>query len=321
MEKTGKTAIIILNYNNYEDTINCIESIENYNTADIKYVIVDNNSNRKGCKEELIHYLKKYGENACIIEDDNQQYAELPYITLMLSSKNDGYARGNNKGLKLVENDKEVTDILILNNDTLFIQDIIPHLLKYYYSLPDAGIISPLLYNKECEPDLRCGRKNTNIYKEIARKMFNYTLKLTHVDLSRKEYIISSIENIPELVEIELPSGSCMLINKSLFSKIGYFDPNTFLYVEENILYKKISSIKKKNYLCGNLKCIHLGGATTSTWETSKFLLECEKNSFVYYWKEYEKHSIILILLYKYAAYQHKILHMLINKYIKCSKK
>lgn len=47
----GKTAIIILNYNNYEDTINCIESIEKYNTADIKYVIVDNNSNREGCKK------------------------------------------------------------------------------------------------------------------------------------------------------------------------------------------------------------------------------------------------------------------------------
>lgn len=58
----GKTAIIILNYNNYEDTINCIESIEKYNTADIKYVIVDNNSNREGCKKELIHYLKKYGK-------------------------------------------------------------------------------------------------------------------------------------------------------------------------------------------------------------------------------------------------------------------
>lgn len=317
----GKTAIIILNYNNYEDTINCIESIEKYNTADIKYVIVDNNSNREGCKKELIHYLKKYGKNSLVLDNNEQQFTELPYITLILSSKNDGYARGNNKGLKLVENDKEVSDILILNNDTLFIQDIIPHLLRYYYSLPDAGILSPLLCNKENVPDLRCGRKNTNIYKEIIRKMFNYTLVLTRIDLSRKEYLLTSIENIPELLEIELPSGSCMLINKALFSKIGYFDPNTFLYVEENILYKKLTSIGKKNYLCGNLKCIHLGGATTSTWETSKFLLECEKNSFVYYWKEYEKHSSILILLYKYAAYQHKMLHMLIKKYIKRSKK
>ena len=72
----------------------------------------------------------------------------LPYISLLLSSENDGYARGNNKGLKLAETDPEVTDVLILNNDILFVQDIIPSLLDYYYKLPDAGIVSPLLCKK-----------------------------------------------------------------------------------------------------------------------------------------------------------------------------
>ena len=37
-----KTAIVILNYNNYEDTINCIKSVETYNSADIKYLNIAN---------------------------------------------------------------------------------------------------------------------------------------------------------------------------------------------------------------------------------------------------------------------------------------
>ena len=36
------TAVVILNYNNSEDTINCIKSVEENNTADVKYVVVDN---------------------------------------------------------------------------------------------------------------------------------------------------------------------------------------------------------------------------------------------------------------------------------------
>ena len=238
-----------------------------------------------------------------------------------MSSVNDGYAKGNNKGLELVERDPEVTNVLILNNDILFVQDIIPSLLDYYYKLPDAGIISSLLYKKDLTIDLRCARKNTNIWIEIIRKLFNYTLAFFKLDLSKRLYLLHDGENIPELLPIELPSGSCMLINKQLFADIGFFDPNTFLYVEENILYKKLLTKGKRNYLCGNLKCIHLGASSTSVSHTSVFLLKCERDSFTYYIRTYENYSLLLIMIYRYAANQHIFLHKLINKYLKRSTK
>ena len=312
-----RTCIIILNYNNAEDTINCIESIEKFNTADIKYVVVDNHSTKEGCTDLLKMYLQKRFEGEVNIMNEGEPHSTvLPYMNLLLSLTNDGYARGNNKGLRLIENDPEVTDVLILNNDILFVQDIIPSLLRYYYKLSDAGIVSPLLYKKDLTIDLRCARKNTNIWIEIARKLFNYTLAFLKVDLSKRLYLLHDEKNIPELFPIELPSGSCMLINKQFFADIGFFDPNTFLYVEENILYKKIQLKGKMNYLCGNLKCIHLGGASTHA-SSSVFLLKCERDSFTYYWKQYEKSSVLLIILYQYAANQHRLLHMLVNKYIK----
>ena len=278
-----KTCIIILNYNNVKDTINCIESIEKFNTADIKYVIVGNNSTKEGCVDVLKNYLlKKFSNSVNIMYEGEEHPLVLPYMSLLLSSENDGYARGNNKGLKLAETDPEVTDVLILNNDILFVQNIIPSLLDYYYKLPDAGIVSPLLCKKDLTVDLRCARKNTNIWIEIVRKLFNYTLTFLKIDLSKRLYLLHDEENIPELLPIELPSGSCMLINKQLFADIGFFDPNTFLYVEENILYKKLLTKGKRNYLCGNLKCIHLGASSTSVSHTSVFLLKCERDSFTY---------------------------------------
>ena len=43
-------------------------------------------------------------------------------------------------------------------------------------------------------------------------------------------------------MDIELPSGSCMMFNAEALRIIGGFDPNTFLYYEEDILYKKLKA-------------------------------------------------------------------------------
>lgn len=238
-------------------------------------------------------------------------------MTLLLSSTNDGYAKGNNKGLLLAEKDPEVRNILILNNDILFVEDIIPGLEKYYYSIPNIGILSPMLCKSDLSLDLRCARRNTNIYIETAKKLFNYTLVATRIDLNKNQYIIQEEDEMKELMEIQLPSGSCMFINKKLFAEIGFFDPNTFLYVEENILYKKMQRLGRTNFLCAKLKCIHLGGASTKHLKSKIFLLNCERDSFVYYWRKYEKHSWLLILIYRFALFQHRMLYTFINKFIK----
>lgn len=50
-----QTGVIVLNYNNSSDTINCIESILKVNTASIKIIIVDN-----GSKIDDVEFLKEY---------------------------------------------------------------------------------------------------------------------------------------------------------------------------------------------------------------------------------------------------------------------
>lgn len=72
----------------------------------------------------------------------------MPYVTYIESSTNDGYASGNNKGLNLTKCDDEIEYVMILNNDVLFIQDIIPQLENKYNQLKDAAILSPILYKK-----------------------------------------------------------------------------------------------------------------------------------------------------------------------------
>jgi GT2 family glycosyltransferase len=73
MEINLKTCIIILNYNNVEDTIKCIDSIERINTAAIKYIVVDNNTPQK----QKIEILSEYLEQNLILEFSVLCYARM----------------------------------------------------------------------------------------------------------------------------------------------------------------------------------------------------------------------------------------------------
>lgn len=293
------TALIILNYNNYEDTINCIESVERYNTSPIKIVIVDNGSSRRNAASTLgKHLAEKYVGRYRHFTDEELAEAQkvkqtLPYMTFIESKSNDGYARGNNKALYLTQCDEELDYVMILNNDVLFVQDIIPGLIDKYEHLKDVAIISPLLYKKDFEGiDYNCARLDTSFTIELTNNFFYYIFRAfgRFNPLNERRYLIKNANCLPELMKIELPSGSCMLIRKNLFEKIGFFDPHTFLYYEENILFKKVVREGLQNYIITNLKCIHLG-ATSISKTPGYFATRCYLRSCRYYMKNYVRLS------------------------------
>ena len=96
MEKSNIIlSIILLNYNGYKDTLKCIKSIqENEKSLNYKIIVVDNNS-----KDDSIKMLSK-------IED----------IILIQRDINDGFAGGNNLGIKYALNKFNSKYILLLNN-------------------------------------------------------------------------------------------------------------------------------------------------------------------------------------------------------------
>ena len=131
------TGILILNYNNWEDTINCIMSVEKYNTAGIKYIVIDNGSTNKECIERINHFLlDTFGGDYKRVAP-GRKYKCLPRASFCANPKNMGYAQGNNIGLDLAYEDEDIDEILVLNNDILFVQDIIPELREKIYTIPD----------------------------------------------------------------------------------------------------------------------------------------------------------------------------------------
>ena len=271
--------IVILNYNNAGYTTDCLESIREHNTAPVRIVVVDNAST-----DDSVEVLKAW------------QKGNPGVFDLIVSPENGGYARGNNLGLELLDKDEEVTEVMVLNNDVLFTEDIIPTLSKFINDHPEAGLVSPLLRCRDGKtPDSTCARKDCTI-REIV---WTYLLYFTNICgiLSRFSDRRKMLLTNPELleqpqVEIELPSGSCMMVRKSLFKEIGWFDPNTFLYYEENILYHKMLAAGKTNYMLPGISCIHLGGVTTNKVSHTASYMKSSKASGYYYATHYRNLNI-----------------------------
>lgn len=292
--------LIILNYNNARCTIKCIESILAFNTDAIRIVVVDNAST-----DDSIDILNEY------------RVGLRGTFDLIQAPRNGGYAQGNNVGLKYVENNPEIDKILILNNDVLFTQDMLPKLSGFLDSHPDAGVVSPLLYCRDGQTvDNTCARKDCT----ISEIVWTYLLYFTNICgiLSRfsnkRKILLANPEllNAPH-VEIELPSGSCFMIRKNLFKEIGYFDPNTFLYYEENILYRKIKALGKQNYMLPEVSCIHLGGETTNKVSHSASYMKASKASGYYYATHYRNLGFIQRAILKLSVLWFEIMVLIVK--------
>ncbi len=295
---THTTGVIILNYNNDVDTIACIDSLcHTTNDNSYKIIVVDNASNSE-CRANVDKYIAGY-DSHLLLNDGDTVPTSLPFITHLHLDQNCGYARGNNRGLDLAYADSEIDRVMILNNDILLTENIITPLNNDLDTIADVAIVTPLLYKRDgVSIDHTCARKAATLGQILGlwAVLHRTTFGIMH-RIYQSQFLLPTSSPDEPLLRVELPSGSCMMCDKELFRKIGSFDPNTFLYYEENIIWEKIKALGLSNYLDKRISCIHLGAATTSTKSPSAFIAKCSVESTRYFIRNYTNAG----LLYRWA--------------------
>lgn len=309
------TALIILNYNNYLDTINCVKSIMKFNTALIKFIIVDNASTQKVAVPSLHEFFSQlYLDDYMMIEYGERIDESLPRLLFIVNKENMGYARGNNVGIEYAYKDPSIDKLIILNNDILFTSDIIGALREAYNSLVNPACVTPLLYKSDNKSiDYGCARLNhTNNGILITLLLFDKAWFGIKKRIAQSRYLLLNEPDLltRDVVKIEVPVGAFMMIDKELMYNLGCFDPHTFLYYEENILFKKISKIGKQNYLIPSVSCIHIGAASTST--NTPRINSPSLQSLDYYVRHYSNMNylqlFIFTILYSLNSFVHRFI-------------
>lgn len=129
MEKPIKLIIIILQYNNSQDTIGCLESVKELNYPAFEVIVVDNNSEPK-------HF-----NNVRLFIESQPKTLRVTFHALR---SNLGYAGGNNVGIRqALENGADY--VLILNPDTKVEPELLTKLAEAGEKDKRIGLVAPII--------------------------------------------------------------------------------------------------------------------------------------------------------------------------------
>lgn len=268
--------IILVNYKNWQDTVECLESIFKLSYSNFRVIVIDNDS-----QDSSIEHLKEwasgtesvplYGQfytdtnlsckpvnKAIAFQQINPEKLEViepsDYKLYLAESKeNLGFAGGNNIGIKLALA-HQADYVWLLNNDTVIAPDTLTRLQSYFEKASKAkrrpGIIgAKLLYYH-----------NPKLVQAVLGRYSPFKASTQHIGLNQPadaSFVDLKIGNEDYIV------GASMFVSADFIQEVGLMSEEYFLYFEEIDWVKRG---REKNFeidICLDAIVYHKEGAST----------------------------------------------------------
>ena len=254
-------SVITVNYNQSQVTFDLLASLRKITYPNIEIIAVDNASPNDNPDSIKRNY---------------------PEITLIKSSKNLGFAGGNNLGFRSATGKY----IVLLNNDTIVQKDWLKELVNTIKSDENIGLaVSKAVYSDD----------ESNKYKTLTLLSYNINLDTDHYD--------------GRLKEIFFGSGCSLIYRRDLLDKP--FDDSYFLYMEDMYLSWRIRMKGYRIKVAPDSKLKHFGSVTTDANFAGKTSFFGEKNRIMNIFLLYETKTIIkLIPLFVFTTVLHNLYHI-----------
>lgn len=218
--------IIILNFNSIDETINCLKSLSKITYNNYKIVVVDNAS----CDNSI--------EKLEAIKD----------IKLIKSTKNFGYANGNNLGIRYAL-DSGADYICVLNNDVEVDKRFLEPLIDYLTEHIDVGGVGPCILDYKHKDIVQALGGTIDFYRGLA------------LGRCKGKNINEIYESI---TDVDYLGGACFVCRSEVFDRLGLIPENYFLFYEETEFCVKMKKIGYKLFCIKESKVYHKGSATIS---------------------------------------------------------
>jgi GT2 family glycosyltransferase len=253
-----KVYIIILNYLQWQDTRDCLESVLKSSYTDYSILIIDNNSGNNSL-EHLIEWAANQSSDTLPLIEKQTVYpvsaiemlnttgnlADLPRLAFIQNKKNEGFAAGNNLALRFLASRDAYT--WLLNPDMIIEQYTLAELVNFADRQTNYPVIG-------AEVRAYTGNQDLLFY---GGGTINFLSGTVHMAKSNK-----AIERLDYI------SGGCLFTHASNFKKLGLLPEEYFLYWEETdwcfrakqqgvrllvcrsaVCYDKISTVIGKGFL------------------------------------------------------------------------
>jgi len=196
-------SILIVSWNVRDLLRDCLRSIERgRGDLEIEVIVVDSAS--------------ADGSAAMVV-------AEFPWVTLLPQSENVGFPRGNNIALARARGDF----LLLLNPDTVVLDDALPVLVDYLRSHPDAGAVGPQLLNPD--GSVQSSRRR---FPTLATGFLESTwLEGLTPGVLRRYYALDLPDD--QTAGVDWLVGACIMVRRAVYERVGGLDEGYFMYSEE----------------------------------------------------------------------------------------
>lgn len=262
-----KNILIIVNYNDFETCLQYINKVKEFKLLD-KMIVVDNCST-----DDSVNNLNK-------VKSDK--------LVVIVNDKNRGYGFGNNVGIKYAIKNFGKCNLIISNPDIDITEKVFDNLISII-NQKSVDMLAPIINE---HGNLNYGWRLTNSFDEMM-------ISLPGVGKKYREFFIKNkVKKVSNtLLKSDVLSGCFFIIKSDVMKDIDYFDENTFLYYEENILATKLRKYGYNAYvsLDNTIYHNHSVSVDKSVNELNRYRLL--KQSQKYYLDNYLKSNVIVLFI------------------------
>jgi GT2 family glycosyltransferase len=198
------TSIVIANFNNPELIKTCLQSIDEFVLrSGLEVIVVDN-----GSENENLEILR----------------ADRPHLSVKYLPKNMGFGYAINRGVELARG----RDLVILNSDVEITDFSLQTLLTEFALANSHSLWSPNLFDSD-------GHHQLASLPKLGRWTFwiQFSVFGEAVDYLSRRFGMSDVRQNRRDERVSYLYGTCLILKKEDFIRVGGFDEKYFLYFED----------------------------------------------------------------------------------------
>jgi len=254
-------SIIVVNYNTKDLLIDCVRSIYaslRANRLKAEIIVVDNASS-----DASVEVVKNEFSGVRVIENN----------------ENHGFARANNQGIMVAKG----RYVLLLNSDTIVLNDCLSKVLEFADDTPSAGIVGCKVLNPDHSLQFSCFHQ-PNFLTELV--FFTKTIIKNFWDpITYFKYMKYWKHN--SVKEVAWLSGCFLLIRRNVFDLVGLLEEAYFMYKEDvEFCYRIRKKTNLKIFYYPYASIIHLKGAS-SDWDNHSLIKNGYVNTLMFFQRYY----------------------------------
>ena len=239
-----KVAFIIVGWNNKELLTECFNSILAQSYSNIQIIYIDN-----GSSDNSVEFVKN----------------KFPSIECVDTGKNNGFARGNNIGIKIALEDSEVEYVALLNSDATLAKDWVENLVNFSKN-----------------------KRNVAALQGITLDYYNHQIiDSTHLYVARNSQATQgscreAYVGIPSSFSTFGVNCAAAMFTRQFIEDQPYkqfFDEKMFMYLEDvDVAFRSIN-MGYKNYCVKDTYAYHMGSASSKKNKTFPLFMTFRNNT------------------------------------------